>query len=214
MGLFRDGAAEREQSLRESHVHSEKVLTLVQQIVATEGVRLSQLDAIAVSIGPGSFTGLRIGLSTAKGLAFSLEKPLIAVPTFDAMAESARQWYSAASTILVLIDAKKDEWYAGTYHVHGGTVRAERDLLVTSMTSALTGLRNDSGTLVLTDKVSLVRTLVKDGVRVEDVHPHCRGSVVAALAAKKAAAGEVANASSLEPMYLKDFVIRPIPASA
>jgi tRNA threonylcarbamoyladenosine biosynthesis protein TsaB len=213
VGLLRDGSAGIEQSIRESHIHSEKVLTLVQEVIATGGIQLNQLDAIAVSIGPGSFTGLRIGLSTAKGLSFSLGKPLIAVPTFEAIAESGRQGHAGATTILVLVDAKRDEWYVGKYQVQGGTVRATGGLAVTSMAAALTGLGDDSGTVLLTDKVEAVRGLVGCSVQVDDVHPYCRGSVVAALGAIRAAAGERANASALEPMYLKDFVVRPLPAS-
>jgi tRNA threonylcarbamoyl adenosine modification protein YeaZ len=77
-----------EKSLTETHIHSEKLLTLIQELCDEQKLKLSQLDGVAVSIGPGSFTGLRIGLSTAKGLCFALEKPLIAVPTFVSIAKS------------------------------------------------------------------------------------------------------------------------------
>ncbi|MEX0737393.1 MAG: tRNA (adenosine(37)-N6)-threonylcarbamoyltransferase complex dimerization subunit type 1 TsaB, partial [Bacteroidota bacterium] len=85
MGLQIDGGEYVERSLVESHIHSEKLLTLVQEVLAEAGVSLHQIDAVAVSLGPGSFTGLRIGLSTAKGLSYSLDRPLIAVPTFEAI---------------------------------------------------------------------------------------------------------------------------------
>ncbi len=87
VGLFRDGLPEIERSIRESHIHSEKLLSLVQEVIQAAGVSLDRVDAIAISIGPGSFTGLRIGLSTAKGLSFALDKPIVAVATFEAMAE-------------------------------------------------------------------------------------------------------------------------------
>ncbi len=76
VGLYREDKHDVEVSLRESHIHSEKLLTIVQQALRSGETTLEQLDAIAVSIGPGSFTGLRIGLSTAKGLSFALDTPV------------------------------------------------------------------------------------------------------------------------------------------
>ncbi|HCA81352.1 MAG TPA: tRNA (adenosine(37)-N6)-threonylcarbamoyltransferase complex dimerization subunit type 1 TsaB [Bacteroidetes bacterium] len=214
VGLYRTGVAELEQSIQESHIHSEKLLTLVQQVTGTAGITLHQLDAIAVSIGPGSFTGLRIGLSTAKGMAFALDKPLVAVPTFDAIAESGRQWHTAVKSLVVLVDAKKDEWFARAYRIVDGAAEAAGRLAISDLGAVVRSLTNESSTLVLTDKVSELRKIVGEAVQVEDVHPYCRGSVVAALGAKKAAAGEFAGAAALEPLYLKDFLVRTLPASA
>ncbi len=214
VGLYRTGEAELEQSIQESHIHSEKLLTIIQQVTNTAGITLRELDAIAISIGPGSFTGLRIGLSTAKGLAFALDKPLVAVPTFDAIAESGRQWHAAVESLVVLVDAKKDEWYAREYRILGGTAEGAGKLAVRDLGSVVGKLRNESTTLVLTDRVGELRKIVGDAVQVEDLHPYCRGGVVAALGAKKAAAGEFAGAAALEPMYLKDFLVRSLPASS
>jgi tRNA threonylcarbamoyladenosine biosynthesis protein TsaB len=214
VGLFRPGAAEVEQSIQESHIHSEKLLTLVQQVMETAGIALGELDAIAVSIGPGSFTGLRIGLSAAKGLAFALDKPLVAVPTFDAVAESGRQWHVGVGSLVVLVDAKKDEWYSREYRVAGEETFAAGELAVRDLRSVVAALKNEPSTLVLTDKVSVVRKLVHEAVQVEDIHPFCRGNVVAALGATKAAAGGFASTAALEPMYLKDFLVRTLPGSA
>jgi len=214
VGLYRHGAPELEQSIQESHIHSEKLLTLVQHVTGTAGITLQQLDAIAISIGPGSFTGLRIGLSTAKGLAFALDKPLVAVPTFDSIAESGRQWHTAVKSLVVLIDAKKDEWYGREFRIVDAVAEAVGELAITDLGAVVRRLKNESSTLVLTDKVSELRRIVGGEVQVEDVHPYCRGSVVAALGAKKAAAGEFADVAALEPQYLKDFLVRTLPASA
>lgn len=213
VGLHRTGAAELEQSIQESHIHSEKLLTLIQQVTSTAGITLGDLDAIAISIGPGSFTGLRIGLSTAKGLAFALDKRLVAVPTFDAIAESGRQWHVGVKSLVVLVDAKKDEWYAREYRIVGEEVKAAGELAIRDLGTAVGNLMNESSTLVLTDKVTHVRKIVGDAVQVEDVHPYCRGSVVAGLGAKKAVAGDFAGTAALEPMYLKDFLVRTLPAT-
>lgn len=208
VGLCRDGKHELEQSIQETHIHSEKLLTLIERVVQTSGIELRQLDAIAVSIGPGSFTGLRIGLSTAKGFAYSLDKPIVVVPTFDAIAESGRQRHPEAKFIVVVLDAKKDEWYVGEYRGFDGRVEAVAAVAVKPLDAVVGGLKSDPSTLVLTDNVTKVRSSAGAAVRVEDVHPYCRGGVVAALGAQRASAGIFADARSLEPLYLKDFVIR------
>ncbi len=75
-----------ENTIQQKHVHSQKLIVTVDDILKAAGVGLKELNHIAVSIGPGSFTGLRIGLSAAKGLAMGAELPIVPVPTFDAFA--------------------------------------------------------------------------------------------------------------------------------
>src|ERR1700739_4792357 len=72
-------------------VHAELITLFIEEVIASAGIKYEELDAIAVSSGPGSYTGLRIGISTAKGLCFALEKPLIAIETLEAMASGAAQ---------------------------------------------------------------------------------------------------------------------------
>jgi tRNA threonylcarbamoyladenosine biosynthesis protein TsaB len=214
VGLFRDSKPDVEMSLRESHIHSEKLLTLVQGVLRAGETTVEQLDAIAVSIGPGSFTGLRIGLSTAKGLSFALEKPVIAVSTFEAMAEEARRKHREVSSVLVLVDAKKDKWYVGRFVVEGESVQQSGAVETKTLRDALT-ISKTAGLLVLTDRVDVVRQQLKENVLVEDALLYCRGNIVALLGSRKAANKEFADAASLEPMYLKDFIVRTaVPASS
>jgi tRNA threonylcarbamoyladenosine biosynthesis protein TsaB len=210
VGLFRDGEPGIEQSVRESHIHSEKLLTLVQDVLRSSRVGVEQLDAIAISIGPGSFTGLRIGLSTAKGLSFALDKPLVAVSTFEAIAEAARRQYQASGTIVVLIDAKKGEWYVGRFHALGAGVIASGPVAVKSLGEAVTVLKGEKSALVLTDKVDEMKRALDIGVTIEDVHACCRGDVVASVAHARVLNKEFSDAAMLEPMYLKDFVVRTV----
>jgi tRNA threonylcarbamoyladenosine biosynthesis protein TsaB len=208
VGLYRTSMPEIELSLLESHIHSEKLLTLVQDVIRSSGTALDQLDAIAVSIGPGSFTGLRIGLSTAKGLSFALGKPLVAVSTFEAIAEAAWRRYPTFSAITVLVDARKNEWYTGQYRVTQGKPVEVTPVEVLPLETALATVERAASSLVLTDKVSAVRLLVGEAATVDELFPYCRGAVVASLAAGKASRGEFSDAASLEPMYLKNFVVR------
>jgi tRNA threonylcarbamoyladenosine biosynthesis protein TsaB len=208
VGLVRDGNPVIEQSLRESHIHSEKLLTLVQDVVRTGGIAMDQLDAVAVSIGPGSFTGLRIGLSTAKGLSYALDKPLVAVSTFEAMAEAGRLRYQSSELITVIVDAKKEEWYVGQFQAVNGRMTETGPVRVRSLDDVIPLVRAGRPSLVLTDSVDEIRRSIDAHVAIEDVRSCCRGDVVASLGSAKVLKQEFSDASALEPMYLKDFVVR------
>ncbi|GAB3024561.1 tRNA (adenosine(37)-N6)-threonylcarbamoyltransferase complex dimerization subunit type 1 TsaB [Spirosoma pulveris] len=102
---------------------SAMLTTLISDIVHQAGYELAQLDAIAVAKGPGSYTGLRIGVSTAKGLCFALDKPLIAVNTLTAMAEQVRSYYAVDYLLCPMIDARRMEVYCALYRNDGTEVQ-------------------------------------------------------------------------------------------
>ena len=95
----------------ESYVHSEKLTKYINDLLQELGIPFSQLDAISVSSGPGSYTGLRIGSSTAKGLCFALQIPLISVPTLKSFDSFARK-KGLIGNICVMIDARRMEVYS------------------------------------------------------------------------------------------------------
>lgn len=98
----------------EDGAHSKKLTLLIEEVVKKADTRLSSLVGIAISIGPGSYTGLRIGLATAKGLCFGLDKPLIAVPTLKILA--AKHAETRHEQILIpIMDARRMEVYAAVY---------------------------------------------------------------------------------------------------
>ena len=92
--------------------HSETLLPMLDEIIKMTGINCSELSAIAVSGGPGSFTGLRIGAACAKGLGLALDLPLIHVPTLDAMALNI---YSSDAIIVPIMDARRNQVYTGIY---------------------------------------------------------------------------------------------------
>ncbi|MBP3609605.1 MAG: tRNA (adenosine(37)-N6)-threonylcarbamoyltransferase complex dimerization subunit type 1 TsaB [Lachnospiraceae bacterium] len=92
--------------------HSQTLLPMVEEIVKMTGMELAELDAIAVSAGPGSFTGLRIGSATAKGLGLALHKPVVPVPTTQGIAANL---YGTRGLICPLMDARRNQVYTGLY---------------------------------------------------------------------------------------------------
>lgn len=120
VAVVRDGAIVIEAET-ETGSHSERLMPLVAELMDRAGVGVAALDAIAVGAGPGSFTGLRIGLATAKGLAFASGKPLWLVSSLAALAWAMRA--APPGTLLVpALDARRGELYAGFYRLDGGGI--------------------------------------------------------------------------------------------
>jgi tRNA threonylcarbamoyladenosine biosynthesis protein TsaB len=125
-----DGESPRgEYTLNTRATHSERLLVAVDHLLRDCGWELGDLEGVAVAIGPGSFTGLRIGVSAVKGLALALEIPVAAVPTLDAMAATLP---FAAHPVCPVLDAKKGELYTCLYHWAGGTLRRDWEYLALS----------------------------------------------------------------------------------
>lgn len=97
--------------LFQDNVHGQKLMPVIEALLRQLGVDKDELDAVAVSKGPGSYTGLRIGVSTAKGLAYALDIPLIGVDTLDALARRALPFVRATDILVPMIDARRMEVY-------------------------------------------------------------------------------------------------------
>ena len=126
VAIVEDGVTMAEYTANFKKTHSQTLLPMIDSMVELLGIELSTIDAIAVSGGPGSFTGLRIGSATAKGLGLALNKPLIHVPTLDA---TAYNLYGAGALICPIMDARRNQVYTGIYRfekefeiVHGQDV--------------------------------------------------------------------------------------------
>lgn len=105
-----------EYTMNYKKTHSQTLLPMLDEAVRMTGLSLGSVDAIAVAGGPGSFTGLRIGSATAKGLGFALDKPLIHVPTVDAM---AYRMFGCSGLICPIMDARRNQVYTGIYQMDG-----------------------------------------------------------------------------------------------
>jgi tRNA threonylcarbamoyladenosine biosynthesis protein TsaB len=184
--LVHKGKVVDERSLNEKNIHSEKLLVLIDQMLRDTTVFKKNIEGIAVSIGPGSFTGLRIGLSTAKGLALALDKPLIAVPTLDGVAESFRRMMTKVvpQKFCALIDAKRSEAYFALYSITDEVIRTSEFSI---------SLKNE-----------ILREAQLRGVVTKP--PKITAASIALLGERRKKEFTVSDFSSLEPLYLRDFV--------
>lgn len=210
-----DGKTRSEFELNAPRVHSERLVALIDRALAAASVKSGAVDGIAVSIGPGSFTGLRIGLSVAKGLAYAWNKPLAAVSTLEALAwEAARPGtVHHRELILPMIDARRDEVYVAGYHYIEGEL--EERIVAQSMTmEELVHIVLDNEYIVITGdgakKFSefLRRTYPEHASRIPlsvDERFECKASAVGLIGERQLLNGIVANLETLEPMYVKDF---------
>jgi tRNA threonylcarbamoyladenosine biosynthesis protein TsaB len=174
---------------------------LVARVLADAGVTVERLDAIAVSIGPGSFTGLRIGLGFAKGLVLARGLPLVGVPTLEALAEVAAA--APGETICVALDARKQEVYAALFHaVDGG--RVERLSPDEALAPTALAARLEPSTILVGDAAEVYADVLgsRAVVRPFATH-HPRGGVVARLGWERLMAGEAAAPGDVEPVYVR-----------
>ena len=118
--------------------HSRQLLNVVDAVLGQAGLKIAQVDGFAVSIGPGSFTGLRIGISAVKGFAFSLKKPVIGVSSLQALAYQCEQH---PYLICPIIDARKQEVYFCHFRYNDGQLEQESQERVASPAQALRGIR-------------------------------------------------------------------------
>ncbi len=213
--VVRDGQILSEASLDEKYVHAEKLMVQIDGVLRQSGYMVSQLDGIAISIGPGSFTGLRIGLSVAKGLAFSSGKPLVAVPTLEALAQRVvdERIASEGEHILSALDARRDEVYCEWFMVEGSTVRslgAARDLSVMNVLDESPGDK----VFMTGDALAKLQKAIRHGRQemqwdvVPDDVARCSAGTVGRIGELMLRRGEFADAVTLEPMYIKEFFFK------
>ena len=212
VGIAKDGELLSLRESDEGRDHARKVGLFVDELFRETGIAPDDLDAVAVGKGPGSYTGLRIGVSFAKGLCYGLQKPLLAVGSLDALTEVAREDYEAGiisverwedAVLCPMVDARRMEVYAQLFDAQGealGGVSAEA-VGPESFAEYRTGDRPfvifGSGARKCAD--------VLTGATLVEVTPSARGLVRLAQAALDA--GRTEDIAYFEPFYLKDFVV-------
>ncbi len=215
VGIARDGEL---LSLRESDQgrdHAKKVALFVDELLRETGVQPDELDAVAVGKGPGSYTGLRIGVSFAKGLCYGLQKPLIAIGSLDALVAVACEDYEAGildvepwseARLCPMVDARRMEVYAQLFDTRNRPL-SEVDAVVVDGESFAES-RHDAAHpfVIFGNGAAKCRGVLPDAQWV-DVAPSARG--LARLAQEAYEAGRFEDVAYFEPFYLKDFVVLP-----
>src|SRR6516162_1567580 len=183
--------------------HGFELPAAVDEVLDAAGASLGDLTAIAVAIGPGSFTGLRVGLSYAKGIAAARKISIVGVSSLDALALCAGSGLSAGAAIYPLIDARKGEVYTGLYRFVAGALERTSDDLVVSLAHFVAGLTEEAvfvGYSVAQQACSLARANGRRVVLNENAGLHLRGSFVAAIGGAKVARKEADVIATLEPI--------------
>jgi tRNA threonylcarbamoyladenosine biosynthesis protein TsaB len=173
--------------------HSRLLVPTIAGLVKKARLKLRDIDAFAVSVGPGSFTGLRIGVVTIKGLTYSTGKPAIAVPTMDVIARNAKEFNGIVCPVM---DAKKNKVYACLYRSNGGTFKKLTKYLLLPVDELLKTTAKYDKVLFLGDGINMVGAVES----VKDWYP--KASVVSALAAESFRKKKFLSPEKLEPMYI------------
>ena len=206
VAIVEDDALIAEYTVNYKKTHSQTLLPMLDEIVRMTELDLDSLDAIAVAGGPGSFTGLRIGSATAKGLGLALKKPLIGVPTVEALAYNL---YDTSGLICPIMDARRKQVYTGIYRFEDHQLKVVEDQMAVPITELLEKL-NGYGEPVtfLGDGVPVFRAVITEQLKVPfsfaPAHVNKqRAAAVAALGMVYYREGKFESAAEHQPDYLR-----------
>ncbi len=207
VAIAEDDTLVAEYTVNYKKTHSQTLLPMLDEIKKMTQLDLDSVDAIAIAAGPGSFTGLRIGSATAKGLGLALDKPLIEVPTVDALAMNL---WGTKDVICPIMDARRDQVYTGFYEFdENDELSVIREQFAEDI-GVVTGMLNDIGRPVvfLGDGVPVYKDEIAKICKVpfRFAPPHMsrqRAGALAYLAAKYYSKGLTVSARDHKPEYLR-----------
>ncbi len=187
-----------------SYSHSEQLHIFIKEALREASLSFTDLDAVAVSKGPGSYTGLRIGVSAAKGLCFSLDLPLISVPTLESMAN--QMMVLDGEVIIPVLDARRMEVYSSVYNSDHKEIRVTKAEIIDE---------NSFGEFSSHTKIHIIGSgaeKCKEPIRhsnvVFDTSVVPSAREMAKIAFRKFEEGSFEDVAYFEPYYLKDFVLQ------
>ncbi len=210
VALVKDGTL---LSIRETvgvREHSAALTGFIADVFNEAGLGYHDLDAIAVSIGPGSYTGLRIGVSSAKGLSYALDKPIIAIDTLKALTWQALQKCKTEnrdlknSLLCPMLDARRMEVYTAVYNQHLDEIQAVNALIVTA---EVFDVFPDKEIIYFGDGATKCTSVFADKSNFTFVDTILLSAeAICMLSVNEYAKGNFADTAYCEPFYLKDFV--------
>ncbi len=199
------GRLEAEVTMQAKLTHSETLLPHIQEALAMASVKKEELEGVAVSVGPGSFTGLRIGLATAKAMSYALGLPLVGVPTLKAM---AYHFPVSGLQLLPLMDAQKGNSYVEHYAWEHGRLMTKSEVRILSVPELLSWAEELPDTVMLLGDV--VEKRIEGKVRLPlnvmlaPFHLRMpRAANVAACGLELLEQGQTGNVMNMEPVYVR-----------
>lgn len=198
--------------------HAEKITLFIDEIMKEAGVAYKDLDAVATSMGPGSYTGLRIGVSTAKGFCYALEKPLIAIDTLAAMAHgfisrqpSAISYQPMANgqqptaVLCPMIDARRMEVYSAFFNEKLERISETEALIIDE--NSFMEMKQNNHLYLFGDGADKLASLFENDENITVVEKfHCSATYMATLAEEAFKNKDFVDVAYFEPFYLKNFV--------
>ena len=185
---------------QKGYSHAEKLHGYIEEVLSSGNTSKSNLDAIAVSKGPGSYTGLRIGVSAAKGLCFALEIPLLSIPTLQSL---SLQIEEKDTYVIPLLDARRMEVYSAVFFSEE-KIRETKAEIVDE--NSFLDYLNERKTIFIGDGVSKFKTLCSHHNAEFIVNKLPSARQMALLSEKKFKTNDFEDVAYFEPYYLKDFI--------
>lgn len=206
VAIVEEGQTLAEYTVNYKKTHSQTLLPMLDEVVKMIELDLDTIDAIAVAGGPGSFTGLRIGSATAKGLGLALGKPLIHIPTLDGLAYNL---YGNKGLICPIMDARRNQVYTGIYRFEGEEFKVVEEQMAISVSELIEKLNQyEEEVTFLGDGVPVYRVTITEGLSKTHYFAPAhmnrqRAAAVATLAIKYYQEGKVESATEHRPDYLR-----------
>ena len=204
IALGRDGVLFAHKTSSEHNVHSEKLTVFIENLMQECGCDFNMLDAVAVSEGPGSYTGLRIGASVAKGLCYGLCKPLISIKTLQAMSQGMHIQYPDENALYCpMIDARRMEVYTALYDFNGNEIMTTTAKVIDAL--SFQEVLSQRKVVFAGDGMEKCREVIKSPNAVF-LTQFCHDAAwLISIAEAKWNAKEFADIAYFEPFYLKEF---------
>ena len=195
-----------EYSLNQDMTHSEKLVPMIREVLYSLNLKVEDIDLYGAAIGPGSFTGLRIGIATIKGFAHLFEKPVVGVSTLEGLAYNL----PCSEIVVPMIDARRDRVYTGIYSWEKKNIKTIMNPTVLDINELLNILDNSYEEIVVNGDGSLLhRDIINETLKEKVIFSTigqdiCRAVSIGELAIKKYREGNIDNYYSLIPDYLRE----------
>jgi tRNA threonylcarbamoyladenosine biosynthesis protein TsaB len=194
------------QSVHRSKSHSEYLVPSIKYLCETSGIDIKEIGAVAISKGPGSYTGLRIGTSSAKGLCYGLDAKLIAVNTLEAMAHGMQKYINEEFMLCPMLDARRMEVYCMVMDSKMSLIQATQAKIIDEESFA--DLLQKNKIAFFGNGANKCKAFIKseNAIFIDDIHPSA--IQVGELAWEKYLNNQFEDLAYFEPYYLKDFIAK------